>query len=314
MDLSDRVLMRDIGRQDLADKVEIFENSCKGRLLRLATKVENFLEHSGYCLHIIGGKHMISNEGHEYVYLQSGQSYKLVIGNFNSERCRCQVKIDGHVIFPNLVIEAGNVVELDRPCHTANHFTSFAVKDAPPDSGIDERNAEDNGRIEVTFTPEVAKMAITYEVGDGHIYSMICPVSMTDVEFHQRISSRFRCFTATIFISGICKPLGKRNRKLTDYGIEDGSRFRINFGLVGGVTRPEFTAKTPESIPWIPAATTMQGESEQTFKPVFDFCPNHETRKVVLQLRLVARADENPLPSSEKCTPFVLGNRIPPPV
>ena len=304
-------LLGDIGRQDLVGEVEIFEHSCRPRL---TVKTEQFLEHSGYRLRIKGGKHMVSDKGDQYVCLRSGQSYKLVISNFNNERCRCRVEIDGHVVFPNLVIKEEDEISLDRPCHTASHFTSFAVKDAPPDSGIDERNAEDNGRIQVTFTPEVAKMTLTCDVGDGNDYSMTCPVNMTDVEFHQRIWSRFGCFTATIIICGICKPLGKRNRKLTDYGIEDGSHFRINFGLVGGVTRRKFTAKTPESIPWIPAATTMQGESEQTFKPVFDFRPNHKTRKVVLHLRLVARADENPLPSSEKCSPFVLGNRIPPPV
>lgn len=306
-----RELLEDIGRQDLVGEVEIFEHSYRRRL---TTKIENFLEHSGYRLCINGGKHMVSDEGDEYVYLRSGQSYELVISNFNSKRCECRVEIDGHVIFPNLVIEAGGEIALDRPCHTASRFTSFAVKDAPPDSGIDERNAEDNGRVQVTFTPEVARMKITYDVGDGKVYSATCPVNMTDVEFHQKISSRFRCFTATIIIGFTCKPLGKRNLKLKEYVIENGSHFRINFGLVGGVITPKIMAKARESIPWIPAATTMQGESEQTFKPVFNFHSNHEKRKVVLHLRLVARADKNPLPSSEKCTPFVLGNRIPPPV
>ena len=256
---------------------------------------------------------MVNDQGDEYVYVRSGQRYKLVITNSNRERCQCRVTIDGHIIFAGLIIEAGGEVLLDRPCHTASKFTSFAVKDAPPDSGIDERNVEDNGRIQVTFTPEVPTMTITVDVEDSGIHQATCTVEMTDVEFHQMVSSRFGCFARTIIISDACKPIGQRNLKLADYGVHDGSHLRINFGLVGGV---QFIAKDPGPIPWIPAATTMQGESEQTFKSVSDFCPNLAARKVVLHLRLVARADESPFPSasSEKCSPFVLGNRIPPPV
>ena len=259
---------------------------------------------------------MVNDQGDEYVYVRSGQRYKLVITNSNRERCRCRVTIDGHIIFLGLIIEAGGEVLLDRPCHTASQFTSFAVKDAPSDSGIDERNVEGNGHIQVTFTPEVPKMTITFDVGDSRIHQTTCTVEVTDIDFHQMVSSRFGCPAATIIISDSCKPIGKRNVKLEDYGVHDGSHLRINFGLVGGVAIPELIAKDPGPIPWIPAATTMQGESEQTVENVFDFCPNLAARKVVLHLKLVARADESPLPSasSEKCSPFVLGNRIPPPV
>lgn len=305
-----RQLLKSLRREDLVRKVERF---CAPRL---TPKPKNFVKKSGYGLRVHGGKHMVNDQGDEYVYVQSGQRYKLVIANYNSERCQCRVAIDGHIIFPGLIIEAGGEVSLDRPCHTASQFTSFAVKDAPPDSGIDERNVEDNGRIQVTFTPEVPKMTITFDVGDSRIHHTTCTVEMTDIEFHQMVSCRFGCPAATIIISGTCKLIGKRNLKLADYGIHDGSHLHINFGLVGGVAIPELIAKDPEPIPWTPAATTMQGESEQTFENVSDFCLNHAARKVVLHLRLVARADESPFPSasSEKCSPFVLGNRIPPPV
>jgi hypothetical protein len=69
-----------------------------------------------------------------------------------------------------------------------------------------------------------------------------------------------------------------------------------------------------ESIKWVPGATTMQGQSEQRFESVNNFVvPDDETRKVVLHLRLIARADDE-TPINGNCTPFVLGNRRPPPV
>lgn len=150
-----------IRRQDLACEVKKFDSSRKPRL---RSKSVNYVESSGYRLGIDGGKHLVNDEGDDYVHLQSGQSYELVINNFNSHRCKCKVKIDGRVIFPGLVIEAEDEVTLDRPSNTDGQFKFFAVRDAPPDSGIDQRNTEENGCIRVTFTPEVAKMKITCHI------------------------------------------------------------------------------------------------------------------------------------------------------
>ena len=311
--------LKAISREDLANEVEKFNSSGKARL---TPKSINYVENSGYRLSISGGKHLVNDESDDFVYLRSGENYELVITNLNNHRARCKVKIDGHVIFPGLIVEAGMGITLDRPCHTAGRFKFFAVKDAPPDSGIDSRNSEENGCIKVTFTPEVDKMKIICDIGDGRFYSVTCSVNTTDVEFYSLISLNFSCPAATVLIAGF-KPLGKRNVKLVEYGIVDGSHVQVNFGLFGGVNAPASpTAEliysdvnAVESINWIPGATTLQGESEQTFQNIFDFVPNDDTRKVVLHLRLIARAeDEIPLPSNGKCTPFVLGNRHPPPV
>ncbi len=308
-------LLKAIYREDLANEVEKFDSSRKARL---RPKSINYVENSGYRLSISGGKHLVNDESDDFVYLRSGENYELVITNLNNHRARCKVKIDGHVIFPGLIVKAGMGITLDRPCHTAGRFKFFAVKDAPRDSGIDARNTEKNGCIQVTFTPEVDKMKIICDIGDGRFYSVTCSVNTTDVEFHSLISRKFSCQTATI-LTAFCKPLGKRNVKLVDYGIVDGSRVHINFGLPGGgvyhVASKFGEGKDLQSSHWIPGASTMQGESEDTFVDVFDFVPNDDTRKVVLHLRLIARAeDEIPLPSNGKCTPFVLGNRHPPPV
>ena len=311
--------LKAISREDLANEVEKFNSSGKARL---TPKSINYVENSGYRLSISGGKHLVNDESDDFVYLRSGENYELVITNLNNHRARCKVKIDGHVIFPGLIVEAGMGITLDRPCHTAGRFKFFAVKDAPPDSGIDSRNSEENGCIKVTFTPEVDKMKITCDIGDHRFYSVTCSVNTTDVEFHSLISHKFNCLTATVQI-GFCELLGKRNVKLVDYGIVDGSRVHINFGLPGGGVYHVPTSlaaklsegKDLQSSHWIPGASTMQGESEDTFVDVFDFVPNVDKRKVVLHLRLIARAEDiTPRPSNGKCTPFVLGNRHPPPV
>ncbi len=311
--------LKAISREDLANEVEKFDSSRKARL---TPKSINYVENSGYRLSISGGKHLVNDDGDDYVYLRSGENYELVITNLNNHRARCKVKIDGHVIFPGLIVKAGMGITLDRPCHTAGRFKFFAVKDAPRDSGIDARNTEENGCIQVTFTPEVDKMKIICDIGDGRFHSVTCSVNTTDVKFHSLISRKFSCQTATI-LTAFCKPLGKRNVKLVDYGIVDGSRVHINFGLPGGgvyyvptsLASKLSEGKDLQSSHWIPGASTMQGESEDTFVDVFDFVPNVDTRKVVLHLRLIARAEDiTPRSWFEKCTPFVLGNRHPPPV
>jgi hypothetical protein len=231
-----RDLLKAINRQDLVFEVDKFDSSRKPRL---RPKSVNYVESSGYRLRVDGGEHLVNDNGDDYVLLRGGQSYKLVIKNSNSHRCICEIRIDGRVIFPGLVIEAEDEVTLDRPSNTDGQFKFFAVRDAPPNSGIDQRNTEENGCIQVTFTPEVAKMKITCYIGEGEVRLATCSLNTTDIEFHQWISSLFSyCDAATVLING-WKPLGKGNIKLVDYGIKDGSCVAINFGLVGGVNAPK---------------------------------------------------------------------------
>jgi hypothetical protein len=313
--------LKDIGRIDLASKVEVFDKS--STKLRLRQKPENYVKSSWYYLCISGGTLWVNDKGDDYVYVRSGDNYQIVIVNSNNHRVICEVKCDGQIIFPAFVIRAKEEQILDRPCHTTSRFTFFAVKDAPADSGIDARNTEENGVIQVTFTPEIHKMTITCDIGDGRFHSVTCWSNTTDVELHSLILREFKCdervYTATVLVGG-CKPLGKHSRRLEDYGIGDGSRVLVNFGLRGGVNAPPAPVNEPddedilESIKWVPGATTMQGQSEQRFERVNTFVvPDDETRKVVLHLRLIARADDE-TPINGNCTPFVLGNRRPPPV
>ena len=317
--------LKAISRDDLANEVKKFDSHSIG--LRLKLNDVNYVESSGYYLGISGGKHLVNDEGDNYVYLRSGENYQVVISNKNDHRVICEVKCDGRIIFPGLVIEPGEEVTLDRPCHTAGKLKFFAVKDAPVDSGIDAKNTEENGIIQVTFTPEIFKMTISCDIGYGRFHFVTCFSNTTDVEFHSLIFQELNCDATTvltILIDG-WKPLNKRNLKVVDYGMKDWSHVRVSFGLVGGVNAPPSAAEEfhdedegnlEESVRWIPGATTMQGQSSQTFVNVNNFVPNHETRKVVLQLRLVAKADETPnsFRSLWPCTPFVLGNRRPPPV
>ena len=316
--------LKAISRDDLATKVEKFDSHSIG--LRLKTKIVNYVESCGYYLSISGGKHLVNDKGDDYVYLRSGENYQVLVFNSNDHRVKCEIRCDGQIIFPGLVIEAGKGVTLDRPCHTANQLKFFALKDAPVDSGIDERNNVENGVIKVTFTPEIFEMTISCDIGHGRFCLVTCSSNTTDVEFHLLISQKFNCDAATVLIDG-CKPVGKRNVKLVDYGINDWSHVRVNFGFVGGVNVPPSAGEESEesdgedqneleSVRWIPGATTMQGQSCQTFVNVNNFVPNHETRKTVLHLRLVAKAGETPnlFRSLCPCTPFVLGNGHPPPV
>ena len=315
--------LKAISRDDLAAKVEKFDSHSAG--LRLRPKDENHIESCGYYLSISGGQHLVNDKGEDYVYLPTGEHYQVIIFNSNDHRVQCEIRCDGRIIFPGLVIEAGKEETLDRPSHSAGKLKFFAVKDAPVGSGINARNTEENGVIQVTFTPEISKMTICCDIGCGRFYFVTCFSNTTDVEFHSLIFQEFNCDAATvltILIDG-WKPLNKRNLKVVDYGLKDWSHVRVNFGLVGGVNAPPSAAEEPrdeddleESVPWTPGATTMQGPSSQMFVNVNNFVPNNETRKVVLHLRLVARADETPNSFSAlwPCTPFVLGNGHPPPV
>ena len=121
-----RKLLKSLKREDLVRKVERF---CTPRQARLTPKPQNFVKKSGYRLRVYGGKHMVNDQGDEYV--RSGQRYKLVIANSNSERCKCRVTIDGHIIFPGLIVKAGGKVSLDRPCHTASKFTVLCCEGCP---------------------------------------------------------------------------------------------------------------------------------------------------------------------------------------
>jgi hypothetical protein len=67
---------------------------------------------------------------------------------------------------------------------------------------------------------------------------------------------------------------------------------------------------------WIPGATTLQGESEQTLAGSTqsdDFIPDQD-KSTTLYLRLVASADDDPPVSNEECTPLARETLIPPPV
>ena len=96
----------------------------------------------------------------------------------------------------------------------------------------------------------------------------------------------------------------------------------IKFGLTGGGIHvpPSLTpscaiSSNNDAPKWIPGATTLQGESEQTFagSTQSDFVPDQDI-STTLYLRLVARADDNPPSADEKCTPLARRTLIPPPV
>lgn len=94
----------------------------------------------------------------------------------------------------------------------------------------------------------------------------------------------------------------------------------IKFGLTGGGIHfpPSVTQSSGndnDAPKWIPGATTLQGESEQTFagSTQCDFVPDQDI-STTLYLRLVARADDDPPSANEECTPLARRTLIPPPV
>ncbi len=181
--------------------------------------LKNYLIMDGYYLHIKGGQHYNNESAGEYVELTSGSSYALVIKNIHFHRCRCTIKIDGHVLFPGSIINPRQSVTIEGLCQRNGKFKFFSIDHAPKGSGINKWKSE-NGLVEVTFTPERNDMTIVCRVSNENFKILTCSNETTDVGLRKMILSVFHFDeTMTFFVQFGCKPIGERNLKLTAYGI-----------------------------------------------------------------------------------------------
>ena len=132
------------------------------------------------------------------------------------------------------------------------------------------------------------------------------------------VSQAFGNAVVTVMVNS-AKPLGRRGAKLVDYGVYDGSQVTVNIGGVGGVTlrggdsKMGKNASSKKNIKWRAGATTLEDKSDQEFCNAKRF-PIDPSSAVILNLRLVARENEIPLPSTGNPTPLANATLIPPPV
>ncbi|XP_078590714.1 uncharacterized protein LOC144870446 isoform X2 [Branchiostoma floridae x Branchiostoma japonicum] len=135
---------------------------------RVSPKAQNYMETGGYRVGIVGGRHY-EIDGEEFVEMDHGSSYRIRLTNSHLSSCEAQLDIDGKDV-GTWRLEPGQQVELERPEEEQMCFTFFSTRLAPPDSGI-RRGEEENGLVQVTFTPEKmreerTKMKDPYRGGD----------------------------------------------------------------------------------------------------------------------------------------------------
>ena len=307
-----REYLEAIDRPNLINMLDEFDNA--NTKYPLKPKSENCLEKDAYSVSIQNGRHFETSLG-EYVEVRSGSTYGLTLSNQNNQRCNVDIEIDGHDIFPgSLMLRPKETCTLQRPSREKKKYKFFAIRDAPPDSGINKwRNAK-NGLIQITFTPERADMKITCVAPGSGTQTLSCSTEILDTEFIEIVSEIFNSAAVTVMLPG-CKPLAKRRTKLVQYGVRDGSRVNVNVGGIGG--RNFSLAKASEKIKkiqdWRAGATTLEDESEQKFGTCRSY-PTDPSLAVTLNLRLVARENEIPLPSTGNPTPLSKATLIPPPV
>jgi hypothetical protein len=283
----------------------------------LKPRSDNSLEKDGYSVSINKGRHFDTRQG-EFVEIRSGSNYSLTLVNRNSNRCEVHVQLDGYEMFPNgLVLRPKQTCTLDRPSRVAKKFKFFAIRDAPAESGINKWRKDKNGVMQVKFTPERADMKITCVASGSTTQTISCSTQVTDVELYKMVSQVFGNAVVTIMINA-WKPLGKRGAKLVDCGVCDGSRVNVNVGGIGGITYTgcngnKKNASSKKNIEWRAGASTLEGESDQEFGKERGF-PTDPSLAVTLNLRLVAREHERPLPSTGNPTSLTRATLIPPPV
>lgn len=310
-----RCLMEDIDRPFLISMVDEFDDS--GSAFPLKAKSQNYLEMDGYRLAVKGARHFETTEG-EFVEVKSGSNYALTITNSSSQRCIAKINIDGYDMFPGgFLLNPKQESTIERPSREKKKFKFFAIADAPEGSGINKWRSDLNGLVKVVFTPEKADMKVVCVAKGATTQALQCSHETTDSEFYEMVSASFGTDNATIMVNG-WKPLGKRDVKLTEYGIRDGSQVEVNLGGRGGVSLsalPSIEKKvaSKKDAKWRAGATTLQDKSKQKFGTGSPF-PLDPMREVSLHLRLIAREDEIGLPSTGECTPLAKATLIPPPV
>ena len=218
-----RELLEMSQEHDLVTMLDIFDGSCEVASSKAVAKpaIKNYLKMDGYYLQIKGGQHYNNESVGEYVEVPSGSGYALVIKNLNLNRCLYTIKIDGHVVCPGSIINPRQSVTIERPYQRNGKFKFFALDHSPPGSGVSKWRNE-NGLVEVTFTPERPDIKIDCYAGDGFWQKipLLCSNQTTDVGLRKMISSAFHFDESTaISVHFGFKPIGQRNIKLTEYGM-----------------------------------------------------------------------------------------------
>ena len=305
-----------LNRPDILQVLDDYVDA--GTTFPLKPRSENRLQKDGYSVTIKGGSHFETTEG-EFVEVRSGSNYGITVTNQNNYRCIIKIQIDGYEMFPDgFILGPKQHFTLERPSRVAKNFKFFATRDAPTGSGINKWRQNVNGLIQVKFTPEKADMKITCVCAGAETQNISCSTDVTDVDFLQMVSKLFDDAVVTVMINK-WKPLRKLGVKLADYGVGDGSHVDVNVGGIGGKSFDDLSSTAGKNstskklVGLIAGATTLEDESNQKFGNGSCFCLD-QSLEVTLNLRLVARENTVPLPSTGNPTPLTRATLIPPPV
>ncbi|KAI8487649.1 hypothetical protein Bbelb_346420 [Branchiostoma belcheri] len=118
---------------------------------KVLPKAQNYMETAGYRVAIVGGKHYEIDE-EEFVEMDHSSSYHIRLTNSHLRSCDAQLSIDGKDV-GTWRLEPKQEIELERPEEEQMCFTFFSTRMAPAEAGI-RRGVEENGLVQVTFTPE----------------------------------------------------------------------------------------------------------------------------------------------------------------
>lgn len=94
-----------------------------------------------------------------------GTEYKLRLKNKTNRRCYAEIEIDGMKIDSQgrrLIMGAGQEIDVERFLDSLNKGNRFKFV-SPTDSGVQDPTSADNGKVRVTFYPEMPSFTIRHD-------------------------------------------------------------------------------------------------------------------------------------------------------
>lgn len=101
-----------------------------------------------------GNYEKIYKNGYDYVALENGSEYKLLLINDRDGDCMAKVEMEGKIIGRWLIPKHENIL-IDRPADVARKFTFFSETDRRATSAGVVVGGRNNGLIKVTFYPKI---------------------------------------------------------------------------------------------------------------------------------------------------------------
>lgn len=119
----------------------------------------------------LGDHEKIYRGGYNYVALENGSEYKLLLINDRGSDCMAEVEMEGKKI-GKWFIPAQDHILIDRPADVPRKFTFFSETDKRAISAGVVVGGRNNGLIKVTFYPKIPE-AIPYVSMDEPMYATL---------------------------------------------------------------------------------------------------------------------------------------------